>query len=294
MEGKGQPNQSHLARSDPFIDGITPRDGSGNLTPLLAGELKSVAVEHMDVEPAAREHDSEAAPPTRQFVEQFRRLPPDLSEFPIAEGEALMTGHFRGDVAVDWTVDILRIQVERQLLPAEDPAPPSPCVIDSRLPCLIQRCVHVPVVVDALRKVPKEIRSEVAHLLDVVDDERHILQMPKSPGVDSRVPSEDQGEDTASGGTGHPRGGGIVVHPSPVETPTLLERRRSEAPRQLVSGEDHGTTSVFEVKCSSWSSRRDSREILGVPREVRSLVERIESRKIGRLDLIVKDIRVFA
>src|SRR5205823_2900991 len=165
MEGKGQPNQSHLARSDPFIDGITPRDGSGNLTPLLAGELKSVAVEHMDVEPAAREHDSEAAPPTRQFVEQFRRLPPDLSEFPIAEGEALMTSHFRGDVAVDWTVDILRIQVERQLLPAEDPAPPSLRVIDSRLPCLVQRCVHVPVVVDALRKVPKEIRSEVSRQL---------------------------------------------------------------------------------------------------------------------------------
>src|SRR5438094_1092565 len=251
MEGKGQPNQPHLARSDPFIDGITSRDGSGNLVPILAREPKGVGVEHMDVEPAAREHDSEAAPPTRQFVEQFRRLPPNLLEFPITEGQALVTGHFRGDVAVDWTVDILGIQVERQLLPAEDPAPPSLRVIDSRLPCLVQRCVHVPVVVDALRKVPKEIRSEVAHLLDVVDDERHILQMPKSPGVDSRVPSEDQGEDTASGGTGHPRGGGFVIHPSGVETPPLLQRRRSEVSRQLVSGADHGGTSDGEVKCSS-------------------------------------------
>src|SRR5437773_7683771 len=149
MEGKGQPNQPHLARSYPFIDRVARRNGSGNLAPLLAGEQESVGVEHMDMEPPAREHDSEAAPPTRQFVEQFRRLPPDLSEFPIAEGEALMTGHFRGDVAVDWTVDILRIQVERQLLPAEDPAPPSLRVIGSRLRWLVQRCVPCPGGVEA-------------------------------------------------------------------------------------------------------------------------------------------------
>src|SRR5438876_9172697 len=153
MERKGQPDQSHLAGRDPFIDRITPRQGGGDPAPLLAGEPKGIGVEYMDVEPAAREHDSEAAPAPRQFVEQFRRLPADLLEFPIAEGEALVTGHFRGDVAMDRTVDILRIQVERQLLPAEDSAPPAPSVIDSHLTCLLQRAARVSGEVPALRRV---------------------------------------------------------------------------------------------------------------------------------------------
>src|SRR5437667_317318 len=59
------------------------------------------------------------SPSIGKFVVQRRGLATNFGEFPVAEGEALMLPHLRLDVPVDWAVEVLRIQVEREFLPEE-------------------------------------------------------------------------------------------------------------------------------------------------------------------------------
>src|SRR5439155_645252 len=59
-----EPDEPHLARGHPFVDRIASREFSGNRHPLFPRELEGGVVKHVDVESAARVHDSERDPPT--------------------------------------------------------------------------------------------------------------------------------------------------------------------------------------------------------------------------------------
>jgi len=76
-------------------------------------------VKHVDVKTATREYDPKPVPSPREFVEQGRGLASNLSELPIAEREALVPPPLRLDVPVNRTIEVLGIQVKRELLTAE-------------------------------------------------------------------------------------------------------------------------------------------------------------------------------
>src|SRR5436309_12601626 len=101
----------------------------------------------MDMESASGVDDRYPGPLFREFVVQCDRLTADLFELPIAERKALMPPHLRLDVAVDRTVHVLRIEVECELLPEEEGAPPGARIIEAGLARRIERAVHIPIVV---------------------------------------------------------------------------------------------------------------------------------------------------
>src|SRR5438132_1044149 len=81
------------------------RHRSSNRSPVPPIQPEAILVEDVDVEASSRVDDLEAPPPPRQFVVEFRRLPPHLFELPIAERQALAAPHLVRDVAVDRTVE---------------------------------------------------------------------------------------------------------------------------------------------------------------------------------------------
>src|SRR5256885_4819271 len=246
----GEPDEPHVARGHPFVDRIAAREFSGNRHALLPRELEGGLVEHVDVESAARVHDSEPDPPTFQFVIEARSLSSNILELPVAEREALVPRHLRGDVAMNRTVEVLRIQIECQLLTAKEVAPPSMGIVQLSLSGRLQGRVDVPIVVDAFRQVSQEIGPELPHVLRVVDDEGDVLEMPESGRVYSRVTPEDQRVDPATGRTGHPGRGRTIVHRLGVKAATLRERGRSKVSRKLVRGPYHAGESGSRVKAS--------------------------------------------
>src|SRR5207247_8670519 len=102
---------------------------------------------------------------------------------------------------MDRTVEVLRIQIECQLLTAKETAPPSMGIVKLSPSRRLQGRVDVPIVVDAFWQVSQEIGPELPHVLGVVDDERDVLEMPESGRVNPRVTSEDQRIDPAAGRT---------------------------------------------------------------------------------------------
>src|SRR5207247_5542398 len=149
---------------------------------------------------------------------------------------------------MDRTVEVLRIQIECQLLTAKETAPPSMGIVKLSPSRRLQGRVDVPIVVDAFWPVSQEIGPELPHVLGVVDGERDVLEMPESGRVDPRVTSEDQRIDPAAGRTGHPGGGRTVVHLVGVKAATLRERGRSKVSRKLVRGPYHAGGSGPRVK----------------------------------------------
>src|SRR5207302_10744775 len=151
---------------------------------------------------------------------------------------------------MDRTVEVLRIQIECQLLTAKEAAPPSVGIVQVGPSPRLQGRVDVPIVVDAFRQVSQEIGPELPHVLGVVDDERDVLEMPESGRVDPRVTSEDQRVDPATARTSHPGGGRTVVHLLGVKAATLRQRGRSKVSRKLVRGPYHAGESGSRVKAS--------------------------------------------
>src|SRR2546421_11437614 len=243
-----EPDEPHLARGYPFVDRIAAREFSGNRHALLPRELEGGLVKHVEVESAARVHDSETDPPTFQFVIEGRGLSSNLLELPVTEREALVPRHLRGDVAMDRTVEVLRIQIECQLLTAKEAAPPCMGIVQLSPSRRLEGRVNVPIIVDAFRQVSQEIGPELPHVLGVVDDERDVLEMPESGRVNPRVTTEDQRVDPTAGRTGHPGGGRTVVHLLGVKSATLRERGRSKVSRKLVPGPYHAGESGSRVK----------------------------------------------
>src|SRR5207302_8252717 len=233
-----------------LVDRIAAREFSGNRHALLPCELEGRLNNHMDGQYAARVHDSKTDPPTFQFVIEARSLSSNLLELPVTEREALVPRHLRGDVAMDRTIEVLRIQIECQLLTAKEAAPPSVGIVQVGPSPRLQGRVDVPIVVDAFRQVSQEIGPELPHVLGVVDDERDVLEMPEPGRVDPRVTSEDQRVDPATARTSHPGGGRTVVHLLGVKAATLRQRGRTKVSRKLVRGLYHAGESGSRVKAS--------------------------------------------
>src|SRR5436309_9636366 len=177
----------------------------------------------MDMESASGVDDRYPGPLFREFVVQCDRLTTDLFELPIAERKASMTSHLRLDVTVNRTVHVLRIEVERELLPEEQGASPGARVIERRLAGRIQGAVHIPIVVHAFREVLQEVGTEILRIPGVVHDQGDVLQVSETPRVDSGMPSEDQGVDPLALGMGHPLRGSTEVHRPQVTPPTITE-----------------------------------------------------------------------
>src|SRR5437667_11770345 len=89
---------------------------------------------------------------------EARRLSSNLLELPVTEREALVPCHFRGDVAMDRTVEVLRIQIECQLLTAKEAAPTSMGIVQLSPSRRLQGRVDVPIVVAAFWPVSLGIR----------------------------------------------------------------------------------------------------------------------------------------
>src|SRR5436309_3985018 len=166
----------------------------------------------MDMESASGVDDRYPGPWFREFVAQCDRLTAGLFALPIAERKALMPPHLRLDVTVDRTVHVLRIEVERELLPEEQGASPGARVIKPRLAGRIQGTVHIPIVVHAFREVLHEVGTEILRIPGVVDDQGDVLQVSEPPRVDSGMPSEDQGVDPLALRTRHPFRRSAEVH----------------------------------------------------------------------------------
>src|SRR5438046_9849311 len=108
---------------------------------------------------------------------------------------------------MDRTVEVLRIQIECQLLTAKETAPPSMGIVQLSPSRRLQGRVDVPIVVDAFWPVSQEIGPELPHVLGVVDGERDGLEVRESGRGDPRVTSEGQRIDPAAGRAGPPGGG---------------------------------------------------------------------------------------
>src|SRR6266545_839308 len=239
VKGIRQTDEPHLARRDPFVDCIPPGHRSRNRPPVPPIQPEAFLVQDVDVEAASRVDDPEARPPPRQLVVEFRGLPPHLLELPVAERQALAAPHLVHDVAVDRTVEVLRIEVEGEFLPKKVTAAPCVRVIDACPTRLGQRGVHVPVVVCAFREVLRQEGPQFPRPPHVVHDQRDVLQRPESTRIDARMAAQDEGVRPISLGPGHPTLRGAVVHPFPVEDPPCLEGRGSKVPRQLVPSARH-------------------------------------------------------
>src|SRR6266487_1711404 len=242
---------------------ISPGDAPRNRPPLLPTQAEAVRIEDVDVEAPSRVDDAEAGPSPRQLIVEFRRLPPHFLELPIAERQALPAPHLLRDVAVDGTVEVLRIEVEGELLAEKVAAAPRMRIVDARLACVDQRGIDIPVVVHAFGQVLRQERTQAPRAPHVVHDERHVLQGPEAPRVDPRMTAHDERVCPVSGGPGHPALRRPVVHPIAIECASRLEGGRFQVSGQLVPSAHHAPgTAATRKACSSsrygWSSGSQS------------------------------------
>ena len=131
MKGIREADESHFPRCDPFVDRVAMGKPRRDARPLLPGEPEGFLVEDVNVESTSRVHDFEVPPSPRKFVVQGGRLTANLPELPVAERKALMASHLRLDVSVDRAIEVLRIQVECELLPVEESTPPRMGIVDA-------------------------------------------------------------------------------------------------------------------------------------------------------------------
>src|SRR5438094_2682056 len=219
----------------------------------------------------------------------------DLFELPIAEGQALMSAHLRFDVSVNRTVEVLRIEIERELLPLEDGTPPDARIVEPCLAGRVQGGVYVPIVVDAFGQILEEIGAKVLHPAGVVDNQWNVLQVSKAPGINSGVPSEDEGVHPPPFGTRHPLRRGAKVHRFLIEPSTIRKGCGDEIVRELILRADHRGESPLAGKASpDGQDAESSRQVFGIPRYVRALVERVEALHVLSLQFEVEDGRVLS
>src|SRR6266508_4632357 len=250
VKGIRQADEPHLARRDPFVDRIPSGDLSRDRPPLPPIQTETGLVEDVDMEASTRVDDPEPCPPSRQLVVEFRRLPPHLLELPVAERQALAASHLVRDVAVDRTVEVLRIEVEGELLPEEVTAAPCVRVVDVCPARLGQRGVHVPVVVHAFGQVLGQEGPQVPGPPHIVRDERDVLQRPEPTRIDAGVAAQDEGVRPIPARPGHPALRGSIVHRPPVEGTPRLERRGSEVPGELIPSARHDPRTAASRKAS--------------------------------------------
>src|SRR5881409_2143110 len=159
-----------------------------------------------------------------------------------------MSAHLRFDVSVDRTVEVLRIQIERELLPLKKGTPPGARIVEPCLAGRVQGGVHVAIVVDAFGQILEEIGAKVLHPAGVVDNQWNVLQVSKAPGINSGVPSEDEGVRPLAFGMGHPLRRGAKVHRFLIEPSTIREGCGAEIVREFIPRADHRGESRLRVK----------------------------------------------
>src|SRR2546422_11281085 len=103
-----------------------------------------------------------------------------------------MSAHLRLDVSVDRTVEVLRIEIERELLSLKKGTPPGARIVEPCLAGRVQGGVHVPIVVDAFGQILEEIEAKVLHPAGVAASQWDGFQVPKATSINSGVPAEDE------------------------------------------------------------------------------------------------------
>src|SRR5439155_23478563 len=96
------------------------------------------------------------------------------------------------DVSVDRTVEVLRIEMERELLSLKKGTPPGARIVEPCLAGRVQGGVYVPIVVDAFGQVLEDIGAKVLDPAGVVDNQWNVFQVTKAPVIISGLPSEDE------------------------------------------------------------------------------------------------------
>src|SRR5207245_1472659 len=163
VERIGETDQPHLARCDPFVNRISMRVPSRDPAALLPGEPKRSLIEHVNVEATTGIDDPQVRPRSRELVVEDRGLAVDFLELPVAERQSLVAAHLGDDVAMNWTIDVFWIEVEREFLSEEESAPPRVRVIETGLSGRREGRVEGPVIVPALRERFRTIGAQPTH-----------------------------------------------------------------------------------------------------------------------------------
>src|SRR3989449_5714110 len=100
-----------------------------------------------------------------------------------------MSAHLRLDVSVNRAVQVLRIQIECELLPPEQGTSPAARIVEPSLTGRIQGRVHIPFIENAFWQVLHEIGGKALPVACAVDDQGNILQVSEPPGLNSGRPS---------------------------------------------------------------------------------------------------------
>src|SRR2546427_10296181 len=106
-----------------------------------------------------------------------------------------MSAHLPLDVSVDRTVEVLRIEIERELLSLKKGTSPGARIVEPCLAGRVQGGAHGPIVVEAFGQILEEVGAKGLHSARGVDNQWNAFQVSQAPGLDSRAPSAHEGVD---------------------------------------------------------------------------------------------------